>query len=1089
MAKNIQTEQAPLFAGLDLNEVHPVETVSEEQAEKYQFDIVDFADPNRPKTCLEVDFPILKVNEISAIEQNATKPIYMMSKWWARRRASIFRQLLVSAATKSPIDETKAAQASWSLMYKKHHQKHGKFSKLKVVDVFMGGGTTVVEANRLGFDTVGVDLSPIAWWVSKNETSPVSCDELRNFYNKIKLNVENQLMPFFTANSPRGFSGKWLNEEGKSFSNSELIKKAPEKRVGYTWQGPEVVYTFWMKHIMCSDPECCHLTPQVSTSVVAEKSLKIKFVENCVCSKCGDIFDLEMGDFRMAPEANFILGDKEKKYATILREEDSSECPSCKTKLSNDWVKKQIEKKGFKSKTASHSLLLPKKWLSGITAKNKNYYGGYYGSTIEQDSLWLRDRFQGLKLIEVRGAIPEKYNHSNFGTKSEDSSASNGKINCGKCGRSQAAIDAIKLTGQLAPVFPYMIHGFDPEAKNAGYSYNGRFFDVGDVEQIINCIEEFSKKDDLQMYIPKDEIPFGHETHQRQQLPQHGYTHWFKFFNPRQLYVNSLLLKSIVEDSDATTMIRSQLLGAWQNYLRHNCMFTIWNLGGDKLEPHFANNNYHPKATTVENGIFSNLGRGNFSSCVENVISGMEFAQRPYDLITNESDKGGKSNKVFSEDKIKLDNSKLYCMSSTDLKSILGDRSVDLVITDPPFGDNLQYSELAEFFWVWLSKPLSMLFPENVTSNISPRSLEAVSNKARHPGQDKDGMKKCDVMYDRLLTMCWKECFRILKDGGILAFTFHHDKDVAWINVLESLFKAGFSIESTFPIRSDSSKGDNNFGSRKIEYDIVHVCKKRLGSSPEIYWATLRRKIIESVKSRSFLLAQHKQSGLHLADLEVIIRGEVLEQYSTYYGKVKKNLAGDLMSVKEILLEANTIAQAMLQVAEQEKIPDFTDPETKIFFSLFRDGPSIEFNAARKRLKGSGLSLEEIIDLGWAKISKSKAERIANVVSISERWNSLARKKSFSSDLDQAHFAINCCLGGKQLDGKPADLESWVEAHYKSLLPSVVPLLKYMEGNHFGADYKQAIGMAHRTIERTLNKIKETDGEYKKASDQLSLFE
>lgn len=60
---------------------------------------VDFNDPNRPKTCLEVDFPILPVNQVAIIEGNAGKPIYQMSKWWARRRSSVFRSMLIAAAT------------------------------------------------------------------------------------------------------------------------------------------------------------------------------------------------------------------------------------------------------------------------------------------------------------------------------------------------------------------------------------------------------------------------------------------------------------------------------------------------------------------------------------------------------------------------------------------------------------------------------------------------------------------------------------------------------------------------------------------------------------------------------------------------------------------------------------------------------------------------------------------------------------------------------------------------------------------------------------------------------------------------------
>ena len=55
---------------------------------------VDFSDPDRPKTCLEVDFPIIPINQIAVIEGNAGKPIYQMSKWWARRRSSVFRSML-----------------------------------------------------------------------------------------------------------------------------------------------------------------------------------------------------------------------------------------------------------------------------------------------------------------------------------------------------------------------------------------------------------------------------------------------------------------------------------------------------------------------------------------------------------------------------------------------------------------------------------------------------------------------------------------------------------------------------------------------------------------------------------------------------------------------------------------------------------------------------------------------------------------------------------------------------------------------------------------------------------------------------------
>lgn len=1099
MAKKTNTEQAPLFAGLDLEQVHPVETVTEEQAEKYQFDTVDFADPNRPKTCLEVDFPILKVNEISAIEQNATKPIYMMSKWWARRRASVFRQLLISAATKAPAEESKAAQTSWSLMYRKNHQRHKIFNKVKVLDVFMGGGTTVVEASRLGFDVSGVDLNPIAWWVVKNETTPVDPKKLQQFYEYIEKKVKNQIAPFYSAKSPWGFKGKWLDEKTNQETKIDPTSLSPVERENIRWLGPELVYTFWASHVICSDPSCNHITPLLASSTIAEKSLKIKFYKDCVCPKCGDVFDLEFGRFRMAPKAEFVLGNNEKPFTAIDLENGTATCPHCNYVLDAVWVDKQDKSKTTESKTVDHSLLVSSKWMKGISGKTKDEFGGYYGSTESQDALWFKERSKNLKYIEVRGSIPEQLIHSNFGKKAkiekdgdENIKSSSGKLVCGGCGRQEDPLTAIKTSGTMARVFPYLIQGFDPVAAEKKIPYNGRFFDQPDFDQILSCFKEYQSRTDLADYIPKEELFYGFRTYwQSGGLTNRGITHWYKMFNPRQLYINSLLLKEIMEAPGDTFDIdsKSQILGGWQNYLRHNCMFTIWNLGGDKLEPHFANNNYHPKNTTVENGVFSDLGRGNFSSCIANVIKGMEFASNPYDLMVNTSTRGGKSVQIESNDIIQSTNTKLYCQSSTDLKNVFKNESIDLVITDPPFGDNLDYSELADFFLVWLWKPLTKLFPQLTCAAESPKSLEAVANPARWQGEDESGVRKADIMYDRLLTKCWQEAFRVLKPSGILAFTFHHDKDVAWIGVLESLFKAGFLIESTFPIRSDSAKGDQDFGTKKIEFDIVHVCRKMLEPPTEIYWATLRKKIVDSVKAKSVMLAQHRVSGLLLPDLEVIIRGEVLEQYSRHYGKVKKNLAGELLTVKEILLEANVIAQSLLQVNIQDKIPDGIDANTRVFLSLFREGTSIEFNASRLRLKGYGLTLEEIESLGWVKVAKAGSQKIVSIFSIPERWNSLARKKNLSSDLDQVHFAINCCLGGKQLDGKVADLEAWIESNYKNLFPSVVPLLKYMEGNHFGVEYKQAIGMAYRTIERTLNRIKETDGEYKKASDQLSLFE
>ena len=74
--------------------------------------------------------------------------------------------MLIAAATRAPDDPALAAKRVWDNYYA-NHQKKGAFGHLKVADIFMGGGTTLVEGSRLGMQMLGNDLNPVAWFVTK----------------------------------------------------------------------------------------------------------------------------------------------------------------------------------------------------------------------------------------------------------------------------------------------------------------------------------------------------------------------------------------------------------------------------------------------------------------------------------------------------------------------------------------------------------------------------------------------------------------------------------------------------------------------------------------------------------------------------------------------------------------------------------------------------------------------------------------------------------------------------------------------------------------------------------------------------------
>ena len=374
---------------------------------------VDFSDPNRPRTCLEVDFPILPINHVSTIEGNAGKPIYQMSKWWARRRSSVFRAMLIAAATKAPDDPAEAAKTVWDAYYG-NHQKNPQFQRLKVADIFMGGGTTVVEGARLGMQMYGNDLNPVAWFVVKNELAQVDPQEVKELLDAIEAEVKPQIMPFYACDCPRGHKGQWKKRStGEIMDDSfDPLALTPEERPDYEYAGPEVIYTFWAKHGPCQATECHHRTPIMTTPVVAIKTLTVRAWVEHACSKCGKTFDIEQQEARMAPAAMLVVAPDEAPFA-IMDDKGRYECPHCHHQFQDQKAAtdgKSVSLGNSKNKKIDLTLLVHPEWLRGSPGKDAhgNWFGGSVTDSAESTAAWNEERAKTLRLIEVQRQAARK---------------------------------------------------------------------------------------------------------------------------------------------------------------------------------------------------------------------------------------------------------------------------------------------------------------------------------------------------------------------------------------------------------------------------------------------------------------------------------------------------------------------------------------------------------------------------------------------------------------------------------------------------------------------------------------------------------
>jgi putative DNA methylase len=1009
-----------------------------------ELETVDFNDPNRPKTCLEVDFPVLPINEIAKVETASgagRKPIYTMTKWWARRPSSVFRSLLIAAATKAPDDPSESAKLVWDNYYA-NHQKKGAFKHLKVADIFMGGGTTLVEGSRLGMQMVGNDLNPVAWFVVKQELANVDLEEVKKLLADIEAEVKPQIMPYYYCDGPEGEKGKWTHLPTKKVMPADFnpLTIPREQRKDYRYEGPEIIYTFWAKHGPCQVTGCGHRTPIMTSPVMAVKTLTVKHWAH-TCGKCGEAFDVEEEAARMAPDAPFYVAPTELPYSVLDRKKGVI-CPHCgHTAMVNLG-------KG-KNKKVELSLLVHPQWLAGETKQDASGqpYGGSAQDDVASTARWNQARAAKIRLLEVRGALPDEVTDPETGVTfapEKGTVPKRSNFACGACGTVQDVLTTVKVTGKTGPMAAYAVQGYAPKRDKAGKPYSGRFFaayDAAHARQYDAAFAEWEarKDEDLKDYWPRSAVPYGFMTGiaNGDIREGHGFTHWWTMFSPRQRLVQALLLKAIATAGEHEWRVREFVLGAFHRYLQHQNMLCFWDIQQDCVAPSLSNSNFHPKSTVVENSIFAHLGRGNWNSSIEKLMEALDWLKSPTELVSNRlnvkfpgigSQTSGKSSKVALGDHIL--GAETYCGSSTDLTHI-PTASLDLIITDPPFGGLLHYSELADFFYVWLRLVLKDKYPEYFTAEYTPKSLEAVANRAREP-EDPDGF------YQRLLTQCWREAHRILKPGGLLAFTFHHSEDEPWVAVLESLFDAGYYLEATYPIRSDETKGEGEFGSKTIEYDIIHVCRKRTEEPKPVSWGRMRREVMADVRQLQAMLENHAKEGLPAADLQVIRRGKALEYFSRHYGKVYVD-EGRTISVRDALVGINQLIDE--DAAKGKEAPPVNaEPITRQFLRTFGNAPELKRDQLQKFLRGTVTTPDDFVQRGWC-VEKNKVFIRTNPLDFAREWSGKHRRK-LTSDLDQALVLIGACFDGSGINA----LDTLKNENFKPHV-ALKPLLEWLQRN------------------------------------------
>lgn len=387
---------------------------------------------------------------------------------------------------------------------------------------------------------------------------------------------------------------------------------------------------------------------------------------------------------------------------------------------------------------------------------------------------------------------------------------------------------------------------------------------------------------DVPFGIPNEEIAKKEAPGIR--VPLYGFDRWCKLYSRRQLLSLGVLLSVIRESSRELMQTDTQFGEAVFAYLL--CGFSrlldFANHGVQwKNDVPTINHSFVRFALPITwdyaEGNVIGRSAGSFSLCVDRVAIGLDTL-----LAWNMRDGVATA----------------QCSSA----KVSAAKNLDLVITDPPYYGAIPYSDLMDFFYVWLRRGvqshagLSAPFRQPLAPkwDSAANDGELIDDASRHGG---DGVQSRHA-YESGMAEVFANCGAALKDTGRLVVVFANKQPEAWETLVAALIRSGFVVDGSWPIQTEQASRMRAISSAALASSVWLVCRKREGKArpgwDNVVLEDMRKNI--GIQLRSFW-----DAGIHGPDFVWAATGPALEAYSKHPIVKKANAPGETMSVGEFL--------------------------------------------------------------------------------------------------------------------------------------------------------------------------------------------
>ncbi|EXI65856.1 MAG: hypothetical protein AW08_02881 [Candidatus Accumulibacter adjunctus] len=387
--------------------------------------------------------------------------------------------------------------------------------------------------------------------------------------------------------------------------------------------------------------------------------------------------------------------------------------------------------------------------------------------------------------------------------------------------------------------------------------------------------------------LPREAIPLGASREgggSAFTVPLYGIDEWQKLFTARQLVALSCFLKAIravparftSEEATWREALAAYLATVLDKSADYGSAICTWHNSGEKMRntfPRFA----LPMAWDIAELPLPNSVGGAWEAQ-------LDWAARYVEHATGAVD-GGRA----------------HAMQRSATRPL--DEQVDVVVTDPPYYDAIPYSDLMDFFYVWLRRILLNLSPEFDAAFAEPLAPkwnhlandgELIDDASRFGG-DKAASKK---NYEDGMARAFQACNAALKADGRLVVVFAHKHPDAWETLVSAIIRAGFVVDASWPIQTEMGNRMRAMSSAALASSVWLVCRKRDPSVRAGWDAQVLKEMETSIVAK---LRDFWDAGIRGPDFVWAATGPALQAYSRYPAVKKASEPGALMTVTEFL--------------------------------------------------------------------------------------------------------------------------------------------------------------------------------------------